>query len=164
MRVEELLKRARSQIGRKTIYRLGSGGMCPGADRPTGDDGACDCSGFVCWALRLCRNTNHPFYMKQTGGWINTNAMAADIKATAGFFEKLSKAKPGCIVVYPGGIPGHKIGHVGIVASVSGGRPGTVIHCSSGNFRTHGDAIRETGPEVFDTPHSLFGWYSGLEG
>jgi hypothetical protein len=47
MTVEELLKRARGQVGQKTIYGLGRGSTL-GAS-PKDEKGMCDCSAFVCW-------------------------------------------------------------------------------------------------------------------
>lgn len=65
------------------------------------------------------------------------------------------------------------IGHVGIITAVHE-LPGdlgvaqvpevkSVIHCSSGNYRKYGDAIRETGPEVFNVPGVTYGWCSLVE-
>ncbi len=54
-------------------------------------------------------------------------------------------------------------GHVGIVTNVGNGKVRKVIHCSSGNFRKYGDAIRETPPTVFQVPDAVFVWFEGIE-
>jgi hypothetical protein len=46
MTVNELLKRARSALGKKVKYRLGAGGIDPKSPTPASVDNACDCSGF----------------------------------------------------------------------------------------------------------------------
>jgi hypothetical protein len=38
-----------------------------------------------------------------------------------------------------------------------------VLHCSSGNYRTTGDAIQQTPPTVFRKPDAVYAWYEGLE-
>ncbi|MEJ2905162.1 LysM peptidoglycan-binding domain-containing protein [Pedobacter panaciterrae] len=152
-----LVARARSVIGSAIEYRLGAGGMLPTLPKPS-SDGFCDCSGFVCWVLGLSRQTKSPFY-KNFGGWIYTDSMEADVKATSGIFDKLSVPEPGCIVVY-GAL--EKIGHVGIVSEVTGGKMSKVVHCSSGNSRRFEKrAIQETLPTVFERPDILWGKFVG---
>lgn len=166
MKASQLLTRAKSAIGKGTIYQLGAGGMNPGVDHPgrspEGSALRCDCSGFTAWVFGFSRQTRHPFYVRKNGGWINTDAMHADALDCVGFFTKLDEPIPGCIVVYPGGAGG-KIGHVGIVSEVKGGKVTKVIHCSSGNFRAYKDAIRETPPDVFNRSDALFAWFEGVE-
>ncbi len=163
-KVAPFLKRARSASGFKTIYDLGSGGMNPASARPVSSGNKCDCSGFVCWALGISRQTTHPLYMTFNGGWINTDGMVHDAKNPTGCFSQLNKAKIGCIVVFPGGrVNGiTTIGHVGIVTGVKDGRPSKVLHCSSGNYRNNGEAIQETLPTVFNRSDAIYAWYEGL--
>ncbi len=163
-KVAQFLARARSASGFKTIYDLGAGGMNPASTRPVSSGNKCDCSGFVCWALGISRQTTHPLYMKFNGGWINTDGIVHDAKKSTGVFSQLAKAKIGCIVVFPGGrVNGiTKIGHVGIVTSVKDGKPSKVLHCSSGNYRNNGEAIQETLPTVFNRPDAIYAWYEGL--
>lgn len=145
-------------IGLGTVYLLGAGGMQPASARPWDTDRGrhCDCSGFAAWACGYSRQTSDPFYVGRNGGWINTDAMRADGYSTGGVFSAVAVAEPGDLIVFPGGVPGHNIGHVGVVAAVdASGKPARVVHCSSGNYRNTGDAIRETGPEVFDTPKTV---------
>jgi hypothetical protein len=90
--------------------------------------------------------------------------MVNDARKDTGFFQRLAAPKPGCIIVFPGP-PLRKIGHVGIVTEVDdlGTTATKVLHCSSGNYRKFGDAIRETPPTVFQKPDTIFAWYEGLD-
>lgn len=159
----DLLARARSALGRKIAYELGKGGLKPAAASPADGAGECDCSGYVAWCLGMSRMTEHPLYQAFNGGWINTDAIVHDARRPTGFFEQLNRPRVGCLIVYPSG-NGHKVGHVGIVTAVdAGGSVAKVIHCSSGNFRRTGDAVGETGPEVFQSnPGTIFAWYAGI--
>ena len=63
----------------------------------SGDCGApvaeCDCSGYICWALGISRETNHPLYEKFNGGGINADAIVMDAKhASAQKQAKLSES------------------------------------------------------------------------
>lgn len=160
MTVDQLLARARSVAGRKIRYKLGAGGMVADAPTPANIDGACDCSGFTSWALGISRRTDHPLYQRFNGGWINTDAMVHDASQATGFFSRLAEPVVGALIVYPR--IGKTVGHVGIVTKVAGGAVSRVIHCSSGNFRNFGDAIRETPPTVFQRPQAILAWYEGL--
>ncbi|KQP45066.1 CHAP domain-containing protein [Pseudorhodoferax sp. Leaf274] len=105
---------------------------------------ACDCSGFVCWALGIPRRT-------AAGEWINTDSIWADAKGAQRGFLLRAQAAAGDLVVYPKPADA-KYGHVGIVTEVDGaGRATRVLHCSALNFALApaGDAIRETAPAVF---------------
>jgi len=58
------------------------------------------------------------------------------------------QAQPGDLYVYPGS-EGRQ-GHIGIIPRIDAAeKPTHVIHCSLGNFRTHGDAVQETEAGVF---------------
>lgn len=152
MTTTQLLKTARSAIGLRIKYKLGSGGMNPKAASPAGKDGACDCSGFVAWCLGISRLTDNPFYKQFNGGWVNTDAIVRDAQSPFGFFEEISCPELGCLIVY-GKQKGMVAGHVGIV---SGLKPERVIHCSSGNWKTTGDAINETGAEIFHKHKAIY--------
>ena len=98
--VDNLLARARSAIGRGVKYRLGAGGMNPRGESPGNVANECDCSGFVCWALGMSRQTDHPLYVRFNGGWINTDAMVHDAQSSTGFFTRIPEPRVGSIVVY----------------------------------------------------------------
>jgi hypothetical protein len=168
MDVATLLSRARSARNEGVIYWWGKGGFDPMSPGPAGQDGRCDCSGFVCWALGLSRITSHPLYVAYNGGggsigWINSDAMVHDAGRQTGFFERLDEPEPGCIVMYPKRGSGRRYGHVGIVTRVAGGAVSKVVHCSAGNFLDTGDAIQETGPGAFELPTTIYAWYEGIE-
>ena len=164
MTVGDLLSRGRSASGKRIRYKLGAGGLSPQSPLPANISNECDCSGFACWALGISRRTDHPLYVRFNGGWINTDGIVNDANAATGFFRRLDKARAGCLAVYPSRKQPARVGHVGIVTKVDvSGRPLAVLHCSSGNFRRLGDAIRETGPEVFTGPATIFAWYEGID-
>lgn len=157
--VDDFLARARSAIGRGVKYRLGAGGMNPRGESPGNVANECDCSGFVCWALGISRQTDHPLYVRFNGGWINTDAMVHDAQASTGFFTRIPEARVGSIVVYGARPPRRKVGHVGIVTAVA--PEVLVLHCSHGNARA-GDAIWETDLGVFRRPDAIVAWYEGV--
>lgn len=142
---QNVLARARRSIGQGCIYRLGAGGMHPEAAVPWTAAKQCDCSGFAMWALGLSRLIN--------GHWYDTSAIVADALNALGIFADVDwlHAQPGDLLVY-GDAGGGGQGHVGVVATVAPGPetfPLTAIHCSAGNYRRTGDAIRETGVEIW---------------
>jgi hypothetical protein len=114
---------------------------------------ACDCSGFVCWALGVARDG-----AVLPGGWINTDAIVADAAGPRRLFVPLARAVPGALLVHPrpgGGDPAP--GHVGIVVGAdASGRATRVLHCAPENYlRTPADgqprsAITETDTAHFD--------------
>ena len=164
MTVNELVARARGQVGKKTVYGLGRGTTL--GDSPRDETGACDCSAFVCWCLDIRkRQTQFAWLVKVNGGWFNTDGIWWDAtKESTGFFERIEKVRTGAIIVFPGkatsGTPGPKIGHIGIVTAVNDNGTFRVVHCSSGNFKTTGDAIRETPATVFTPSSTVLAWAS----
>lgn len=145
----ELVERARSVIGKGCVYGLGKGGMRPHDPHPWNSERKCDCSGFAAWALRVSRETDNPWYRQQNGGWIETSAIVRDCETPFGFFALVHKkdARVGDLLVYgdrmsKAGKP--QQGHVGICTQVGAKGPEMVVHCSRGNERKTGDAIRET--------------------
>lgn len=146
MAIDQLIQRARSQIGLPTKYVLGGGHA--GGDSCRDAAGACDCSGFICWVLQRRRRLDQPWAVKINGGWLNTDLWWYD----AHHDEHLGaqcEPQAGALIVYPASWVdkrkiGPKIGHIGILTA-----PDRVIHCSGGNVRQTGDAIQETGLTVF---------------
>ena len=146
MTPDQVLTRARSAIGHKCAYRLGRGGMRPETLGPW-DEIGCDCSGFVAWCLGISRfvTPKHPLYGVFDGAWLETTKIFRDATAASpGAFITIpwEHSSASDLLVYPDGPQGQ--GHIGVVGSSDEGRPMTVIHCSSGNFKTLGDAIQET--------------------
>ena len=192
MEVKDEVERARGQLDLGTKYRLGGGKTKPRGTTCQDEDNGCDCSAFVCWVLRLPKwQDDEIWYLNELNdGWLNTDGMWLDAKRSFGFFEELDFPLPGALVVYPAhrgkmglpSTPGPKIGHVGIVTEVSrrqntrAGRRGSlddvefvptdvkqVVHCSAGNFRGWGDAIKETDAAVFDRKRStIYAWPSSV--
>ena len=170
MTAEALIKRARSDLGKRTRHKLGAGGY--GNDKPAPGGGGghdkdqCDCSGFVCWALNISRLTRNEYYrLVQKTDWISTGRMYADCGDTAGLFRVSDQPKLGCIIVYPDGVlgPGTQ-GHVGLVTAVKNGAVKGIIHCSNGSFVRTGDAINESLDATWARmlSKSRFGWFVGL--
>lgn len=153
MTADQAIARARSAIGQSCSYLLGAGGMHPEADVPWGNPPECDCTGFLAWCLGVSRKSTNPFYVEFDGGWISSEAIFRDCATPFGFFDGLgwTEAKPGDVLVFgnrtSGGVTHH--GHVGLVATAGKNGPLSVVHCSLGNWRKTGDAIQETGPEVW---------------
>jgi len=170
MDVQTLLTRAQSALGKNTKYR--SPGVVPplaGASWPA-SGAATDCSGFVTWCLRISRQTDNPFYVKQNGGWLDTAAIYADGLATVGFFEALDVPRPGSMLVYPdyvGADGRHHDGHIGIVLDANGGHGSEavtrIIHCSLGASNALGDAVQVTPPAIWiNHGHAICVWYAAL--
>lgn len=155
MTAQELIARARAQIGQGTVYRLGGGTVA--GDSCRDEAGACDCSGFVLWCLGLQRRYPEERWLATaTGGWLNTDGLWYDAMTGPNRFVTPCDRVPGALIVYPAswmahsvlGAPksvGPRVGHIGILTA-----PDLVIHCSAGNRRRCGDAITQTGTEVFD--------------
>ena len=146
--IDEVLTRARSQIGLKIRYALGggtvSGTTCQDLTK------ACDCSGFVLWCLGWRRRYPDEAWLKRaTNGWLNTDGIWYDaMEGPHRFVTPIENRHAGALIVYPAAWmskqPGPKVGHIGILTA-----PDRVIHCSNGNARRTGDAIQETGVEAF---------------
>lgn len=143
----EAIAKARGAIGRGCIYALGHGGMDPTTPEPWDHEKLCDCTGFLAWVIGRSRKTDDPVYGEWSGGWLNSAAIFRDTQDPRGIFEAVEwkHATPGDIVVFAA-VP-H--GHVGLVTEVGPEGPSKVVHCSHGAYIHHGDAIMETGPEVF---------------
>lgn len=143
------LERASGRLARRTEYVLGRGGFNPELDL----EKKCDCSGFVAWAIGVPRELP-----PRSARWLDTDAYwggGGSARNAAGFplFTEVPKAlaQPGDIIVYPDRrSPRRSEGHMGIITSADGGGGMTVVHCSKGNWRRHGDAIRETDASLFD--------------
>lgn len=157
MTADQAIARARSAVGHKCGYQLGAGGMHPEADFPWGradfPDPLSDCTGALAWFFGVPRKTDNPFYVEFDGGWVSSEAIFRDCATPFGFFDGLgwTEAQPGDVLVFgnrtSNGITHH--GHVGLVATASKSGPLSVVHCSLGNWRKTGDAIQETGPDVW---------------
>ncbi|HSI72922.1 MAG TPA: glucosaminidase domain-containing protein [Fimbriimonas sp.] len=131
------MERARKCLGRKTIYKLGTGGIDPTTSSLTK---SCDCSGFVAWAIGIPRELP-----PGSGKWLSTDQYwAGGGHVGHGLFTRVSvaEAMPGDLYVYPDS-HGNQ-GHIGIVTVVRNGKPDKMIHCSSGGWKSFGEAVRET--------------------
>ena len=169
------VRRALSALGKKTAYV--SPGKMPKFAAETFPAGAkLDCSGFIYWCLRFTspipesRMVDHPLYKKVNGGWFETTAIYRDGKESTGYFREIQPAV-GAFLVFPDyrGSDGHTHdGHIGMVTEIDPTKFGLarvrkIIHCSLGGWRNHGDAIRETGPEIWLNGHdSICVWYEGF--
>lgn len=168
MRRDDIVAKARSAIGHGTLYRLGAGAP-QSSPHPWDETGACDCSGFVCWVLGLSRYQSLLAFLRPlNGGWLNTDGILCDALNPTGYFEPAPAALPGDLIVYPSswfakkaglGRGGPRIGHVGVVTGVD-----LVVHCSSGNYRSYQDSIRETNMGVFRAvAYSRYVKFCGVE-
>ena len=115
---------------------------------------ACDCSGFVLWALGMERQASG-------GAWINTDTIWADAKGPQRHFQHIIPARPGALVVYPMAGSHENFGHIGIVIEADAqGRATLVAHCSADNFGTApNDAIKITDAHKFEAQGaSIYVW------
>lgn len=140
MTADELIARARSACGHGIQYRLGKG-INAGDTLPGGSAGACDCTGFVLWALRQPRRLGSGVHET----WIDTSWMWRETPERLTLFATVRAPRPGCLVVYPDGVIAAQ-GHVALVTEAEGGSVRGIIHCSSVNARLAGEAIFETLP------------------
>ncbi len=126
---------------------------------------ACDCSGFVCWALGFARKTD-PAPYTDPAGWIYTDSIWADAMGAGVRFERRVRATPGALVVYPKAGSNENHGHVGLVMEADAdGRALRVAHCAAANFMTAPfDAIQITSAEVFAQQlHSIYAWCRSVD-
>ncbi|SEK30967.1 CHAP domain-containing protein [Roseateles sp. YR242] len=122
---------------------------------------ACDCSGFVCWALGFSRLAASPAPYTDAAGWIFTDSIWADATGPGERFRGLDRAVPGALVVYPAKDSGERHGHVAIVVEAdASGRATLIAHCAADNVRqAPHDAIKLTTPEAFEAqPRSVYAW------
>jgi cell wall-associated NlpC family hydrolase len=158
---DQVVARARSAIGKGIVYELGSGGRDPWAPMPSGAGLACDCSGFAAWALgvdRYLRNDELPDAPDYE--WFETSNIVRDSREPGGIVSEVfwQDALPGDMLVWGDsrGSDGRKHqGHVGIVASLGPTGPETVVHCSMGNWKKFGEAVRETEVTLFLNNHAV---------
>lgn len=173
MTVEELLERARSQVGLGIRYKMG-GGTSKAARHTCADTkNTCDCSSFVCWALGIDKNGSYPYLRPPgnppdpSGDWYGTDQIWEDaVRLRLGQFQQIDTPVPGCVIVFPTTWKSGKArpaGHCGIVSAVGRGQSLRVLHCSSGNFKAHGDAVQETNAGVFTDPRTVFAWCGQID-
>src|SRR6266567_9598850 len=145
MTSDRSLERSRSMIGQGTVYQLGRGGLKPEAQL-WGQARTSDCSGFIAWALGIPRELP-----PGSGHWLQTTTYweGGGFSGPVPFKQHLiAEGIPGDLLVYPDA--GGKQGHIGMVTATAAHGPTRIVHCSSGNFKDTGDAIRETSPAVFN--------------
>lgn len=171
--VDEVLSRARSQVGLAIRYRLGGGAARAGRHTSADAKGTCDCSAFACWALGIDKQGSYPFLVSpgqpvEPGNqWYGTDNIWNDsVHIAVGLFSRIDAPAPGCLILYPRQrLSGKKStpGHVGVVTSVGANGALSVLHCSSGNFKRSGDAIQETDDTVFRGKAGLvFSWCAAI--
>jgi hypothetical protein len=121
---------------------------------------ACDCSGYVCWALGFSRHTR-PAPFTDPGGWIFTDSIWHDARGPGVRFHAIDRARPGALVVYPKQGSGEDFGHVGLVMEADAdGRATRVAHCAAVNAGSAPfDAIKITPPDLFEQQAaSIYAW------
>jgi hypothetical protein len=161
----EVMRRQRPQVYAAYAAALTQSGLTL-AELP---QQACDCSGFVCWALDVARDGS-----PLPGGWLGTDAIYADATGPKHLFTAVDQPSPGVLVVYPKpqvqgteGTPGH----IGIVTEVAAdGSVTRVLHCAPDNFLLPPpagqprNAIAQTGPAHFAAdPRTRYVAWLGFE-
>jgi len=102
----------------------------------------CDCSGFIAWSMGIPRELP-----PGSNKWLSTDEYWNSGKPVkAGLFSQIPihEMNAGDLLVYPDN--SGMQGHIGLVVQLNNT---LVIHCSSGNFKNFGDAIRISSPAVF---------------
>ena len=127
--------RARSAVGSGIRYGLGHGGKNPYEDLPT-NDGFCDCSGFIAWAIGLARAPK-----PQRNWWIETSRVFQDANGPQTAFRRLPGPKKGALLVYPDRriLRRMRQGHIALITDVKDGAI-QIVDCSSNGTP---NAIRE---------------------
>lgn len=121
---------------------------------------ACDCSGFVCWALGFSRKAPAKAPYTADDGSIYTDSIWHDAKGAGVRFMSMAAARPGGLIVYPSG-NGERYGHVAIIVQADAqGRATQVIDCSKANvLAAPHNAIKLTKPVQFESnPQSIYVW------
>ncbi len=100
---QQTMKRAKSALKHKTVYKLGKGGFDPSKPMTT----QCDCSGFIAWAIGIPRELP-----PKSNKWLSTDQYWAGGKPVkSGLFTQkdLEEGAVGDLLVYPdsGGHQGH---------------------------------------------------------
>ncbi len=161
----EAMRRQRPQVHAAYLAGLAQSGLTLAELPPQ----ACDCSGFVCWALGIARD-GAPL----EGGWIGTDAVYADALGAQRLFTPVERAAAGVLMVFPQprgqGSEGPP-GHIGIVTAVAAdGSVARVLHCAPENLLLPPpaglprNAIAQTGPEHFAAdPRTRFVVWRGFE-
>jgi hypothetical protein len=123
-----------------------------GIHRSTLPPVACDCSGYVCWALGIARNG-----WPGVTDWLNTAGMLRDANGAKRWLVLLDKAEIGALLVHPEPSREGGPGHVGIVTEVDAtGKATRMLHCSAVNYLLTPpaglprNAIAETDTAYFD--------------
>lgn len=93
---------------------------------------ACDCTGYVAWALGIAR---HPVKLAgKSEAWFFTNDIHADARGAQQSFVQLDAPQVGAMLVYPGVESQGKVGHIGIITAVEDGQALRMLHCAPENF------------------------------
>lgn len=143
------LERARASLEHEVEYKLGKGGYDPAAPLTS----QCDCSGFVAWCIGVPRELP-----PRSNKWLQTDTFWAGgppVGPDLFVSVPVTDAQAGDLIVYPDA--GGSQGHMGVISEVAQGGVTQVIHCSSSNWKNHGDAIGETPPRSGPTRTSARG-------
>ena len=138
---KQTMHRAHSALKLTTHYKLGEGGFNP--IKPLTPQ--CDCSGFIAWAIGIPRE-----FPPGSNKWLSTTEYyAGGAPVLPGLLSQveLHQARAGDLLVYPH--QNGQVGHIALISEVSDGQPAGILHCSSGNYKNFGNAVKITSPAVF---------------
>lgn len=138
---QQTMNRAHSVLNLKIVYKLGKGGFDPTKSFTP----QCDCSGFIAWAIGIPRELP-----PASNKWLSTDEYWSGGKPVKqNLFKQynINEAMVGDLLVYPDN--GGNQGHIALINQIENNTPKFIIHCSNGNYKNFGDAVRITSPSVF---------------
>lgn len=138
---KQTMHRAHSALKLTTQYKLGEGGFNP--IKPLTPQ--CDCSGFIAWAIGIPRE-----FPPGSNRWLSSTAYwAGGYPVLPGLLSQieLQQAQVGDFWVYPH--QNGQVGHIALIHEVNNSQPTQILHCSSGNYKSFGNAVKITSTDVF---------------
>jgi hypothetical protein len=138
---KQTMERAYSALRLTTQYKLGEGGFNPVEPLTP----QCDCSGFIAWTIGIPRE-----FPPGSNKWLSTTEYwTGGFPVQPGLLSQveLHQAQVGDLLVYPH--QNGQVGHIALINEVSNNQPAQILHCSSGNFKDFGNAVKITSTDVF---------------
>lgn len=139
--IKQTIQRAYSALDFTTQYKLGEGGFNPIIPLTP----QCDCSGFIAWVIGIPREfpPGSNRWLSTTEYWTGGSPVLAGLLSQV----ELHQTQVGDLLVYPH--HNGQVGHIALVNEVKFSQPVQILHCSSGNYKNFGNAVKITSTAVF---------------